>query len=1260
MNTILNRRELLSGASAAAIALGLPEQSDAWTHGSAVGGVNNNRVTINAPSSFLNIAKGFAFNIDPNNSSSDGYPITTPAGTLGGSGAMPAGYYGQTVWKFSGQGSMQTSGAMVVTSANANGTTSCIVELFGGTPTTLAPLQVFGNITILSQTNPRVAFTWGWLIQSISNNGSGLVRVTVQTNGFDNSGVANGSTVFITGTGITGLDNNSFVLSRASASAFDLTGSTFTSSSGVGGMAAYTPIPLNLNMYPSGTYGSGATQMSGLVLCKIADETDINNGLIVDSVLISKLQDLYNTGSRGNPGWLRFMDMVGVQTNFEADFSQRMPATYIGYAALRYPLGYWSGNVSWSSGDNYGCSDPSVTTWDSPNSVYFDNAVVQGLVNLNNIGTNPTLAIGAHPAKPIYNFGISIKTIKLWGPLPSAANQTITFTFTASWLSGLPGVVGTTRTLSYVTNTGASFTATVASGSSATFVVSGLSGGATLFPGNVFYGNSLPQGIQILSQSSGTTGSNGTYIATQPFNTGGVGLSCTIRDDTQSYDGATGLRDSLNQLWNGDPALSTAGMSFGNNGSDGLNTAAFRTPHAGALTISNTAGPTGFGASVGVLQPCTFSDNANFANTFRSTMAGSIVTGDVLHFTFTRADIPGGAETVSYTTNTSSNGPGGVPDSSLQNLVTNLVAQINGDGALQAVGIQSTTTGVPTANSFDLVFGQSPTISSFLGSITGSTLTVTLVNFGTIAAGAYLNNTGKLYVKILPFGTGGATGTGGVGTYALSVAPGNSSTGYWTGIPTGDGSVCNSWIGGGVVLTFSKISGSGTETATIGSAGTVKASFIYNYLLDGWLYRGPSGIIQSQPFEVIAEMCNRVGTHCWFCWGTHKGPLVTAVANFFATNLNPGLRFGTEIGNEVWNFSASGPYGQWLAFGSSLGFSSGGPGPIIYSYAALRLIQYTALGKAAWIAAGRSASDYWVHQPAAGFDLGTTNNFAVNQLNGTQLNASTNTTYATYGGLNGSGSSPSYNASPNRPVDITKTIGWAPYWNDLWFSSIGLAGMNGTVAQNAPWLQASLDFTNGLFSTAYTSLVNQFNQTTARSGGTADGNALGNGSYTNVNFCDVVFAANETLAAAYDADPVRSTLGPLNIFHYESGNQWAPTSPIGTPLNSVNATAISNLANTMTNLGWNVSPYTVSGTNNATEAATQVINMIQAWKFDATYKNLIKTYYYQHLVNASAGKGRETHPAQYGWAGDVWGIFPSDFHSATPYASYAAIKEWNA
>jgi hypothetical protein len=1173
---LISRREILSSTSAAALMLGMPQQLKASIDGSSE--LNNNRVTINAPSAFLNLAKGFSFTIDPNNASSDGYPIKTPSGTLGGNGSMPLKYYGQLVWKYSGQGSMQTGGAMLVTSGGAN-----IFELHGADSG-----AVFGNITILSKTNPRVVFQFGWKIQSIgagASNGTGgnLIRIRLSTNAFDASGVANGIVVNITGANPNTGANSEWTIQRADAQSFDLQGSTFTNEqASPAGTAVYAAQNLGLAMYPRGTF----SKMSNLVVCKLEDESAVDGGAINDTTLINQLKYLMNSGSRGNPGWIRFMDVIGAQTNFEGDFSQRMPVTFITYNALRFPSGYWTNTISWSAGDAYSCADPSVSVWSG--SAYIDNAVVQGFVDFNNIGPNPTLNVGGHGAKPIYNFTITTLTLKLWGNLPSAAGQTISISFQASWLNS-----GTAVTVNYK----------------------------------------------------------------------------TVKNDTLSFTGSTGLYANLNVAMAANSMLTNAGISFGNTGPDSLHsmtTISCRTPRAGPLTVTYVSGPTGLNATVGVLQPLTLSTDPNsglqYLNTLRTTMAGTIVPGDVLHFTFTRSDLSGGSHAVSYTTNTSSNGPGGVPDSSLQNLVINLVAQINADGNLQGAGIQVTSSNLPLAATFDVSQGPTLTVAIFAAYISGTNMTVSAMRSGTIAIGSFVNNGGAgggvaLYTRVVSQ-TSGTTGGAGVYVVSKSQTVGSAGSQYttWTGTPN-DGNDYDSWTGGGLSLSFTKVSGSGTETATIGSTGNYKASFIYNYLLDGWLLRGASGIIQSQPFEMIAEMCNRVGANCWFNWGTHKGAFVTAVADFFATNLNAGLKFGTEPGNEIWNFTASGPWGQWVTFGALLNFASGSNNPN-YSYAALRLIQYTALAKAAWTGAGRSASDFLVFQPSAGFDISVNGGFDKAQLQGQSLNASTNTVYATYGGLGG-GSAPSYTAARSRPVDITNAIGWAPYWSSPWWGFRGLIDINGTVLQNAPWLQASLDFTNGNTATAFTSLANQFNGTTVRSGGTTAGNMLGTGTYPSTNYCDKMMQTNETLAAHYDSYRVGAGLPKLAILHYEAGPQWAPSSDAGAGINSVNSTDIVNLANQMSLLGWAVSAYTVSGTNNATEAATQVINMIQAWKYDASYKNLIKNSYYQSLVNIS-GANREVHPAHYGYAKSTWGFFPGAFQQGNQYTSYDAVHEFNA
>lgn len=60
----------------------------------------------------------------------------------------------------------------------------------------------------------------------------------------------------------------------------------------------------------------------------------------------------------------------------------------------------------------------------------------------------------------------------------------------------------------------------------------------------------------------------------------------------------------------------------------------------------------------------------------------------------------------------------------------------------------------------------------FTGSVSGTTLTVSSVSNGALAATLFVNrgDTGASIATILPFGTGGTTGTGGTGTYALSAS----------------------------------------------------------------------------------------------------------------------------------------------------------------------------------------------------------------------------------------------------------------------------------------------------------------------------------------------------------------------------------------------------------------------------------------------------------------------------------------------------------
>jgi hypothetical protein len=141
----------------------------------------------------------------------------------------------------------------------------------------------------------------------------------------------------------------------------------------------------------------------------------------------------------------------------------------------------------------------------------------------------------------------------------------------------------------------------------------------------------------------------------------------------------------------------------------------------------------------------------------------------------------------------------------------------------------------------------------------------------------------------------------------------------------------------------------------------------------------------------------------------------------------------------------------------------------------------------------------------------------------------------------------------------------------------------------------------------------------------------------------------EDMLAQYSRPGPRT--GVLGAFAYESGPQFGLGGNLNAGTNGTAAGDISPLGTRMTDLGWNVSPYTVSGTNDRTEAATQVIQMMQAWKNDDSYKNMILTYFYDAQTDASPD--RVVVPSQYGYAGSNWGYFPNRI-TDTPYKNYDA------
>jgi hypothetical protein len=442
----------------------------------------------------------------------------------------------------------------------------------------------------------------------------------------------------------------------------------------------------------------------------------------------------------------------------------------------------------------------------------------------------------------------------------------------------------------------------------------------------------------------------------------------------------------------------------------------------------------------------------------------------------------------------------------------------------------------------------------------------------------------------------------------------------------------DSWAGGGLSLSWRS---TGLTTAIFGGGGGAKGTFIYSHLLDGWIWR-PGGMLQTVPFEYMVELCNAVGANCWFNWPINtRAQYITDVTNYFRVNLRADLKFGTEVGNEMWNFGQS-PWGRALAKGFCLGFSPGSNNPN-YSFAAARIKQYGDLTIAAWTSS-RPRSQLYLFNQSAIWDLGNTN---TSQFKGASLDAVANKVYGAHGGLGG-GPAQSYNVSPNRPVDICDALGIAPYWGSPWLAG-DVNYIKGTVSENAPLLQAAKDHALGHEDAAYTALSAQLYGTVARSSG-------GAGGITFTYYMSKVYPQLESIVASFDSGRSRK----MSVIHYEGGPQFG----VGNINNGTNdaVTDVPGLAAKIKALGWEVSAYTVSGSNDATEMAAHIVGMIYKFKFSEHFKALYKQGYADIVA---AHPSREAMGAQYGYDQCQWGLFPRGYGGAH-YSSYDAIHEFNS
>jgi hypothetical protein len=205
------------------------------------------------------------------------------------------------------------------------------------------------------------------------------------------------------------------------------------------------------------------------------------------------------------------------------------------------------------------------------------------------------------------------------------------------------------------------------------------------------------------------------------------------------------------------------------------------------------------------------------------------------------------------------------------------------------------------------------------------------------------------------------------------------------------------------------------------------ATYVYDSVLDAVLYTS-GGVSLAPPLEAQVQLANRVNANFWYnipTWAVDD--YVTNAANLIYSNLNTNLKFEVEYSNEMWN---SGQYAFFWATARAQALSLGSsPGALDYQGLRLRQIHGNLLPASSWSSAMSRLERLYMFQGGTGFGDTSISGF----MNGQFLISPGTSAYQTFVG----GSAVNYNKAPNRPIDFTDTIGYAPYAQGL-----GLGGQS--------------------------------------------------------------------------------------------------------------------------------------------------------------------------------------------------------------------------
>jgi hypothetical protein len=223
---------------------------------------------------------------------------------------------------------------------------------------------------------------------------------------------------------------------------------------------------------------------------------------------------------------------------------------------------------------------------------------------------------------------------------------------------------------------------------------------------------------------------------------------------------------------------------------------------------------------------------------------------------------------------------------------------------------------------------------------------------------------------------------------------------------SGGAKLITNCVGGAVGVLYGDVITAGSGT------------FTYNSVLDSVLYCW-HGISNAVPLEAQVQLANLVNANFWYnipTWASND--FVTNTANTIYSNLNTNLKLIVEWANEIFN-NVQGQTFYAAQMGTALGLTT--INAFDYSgFQSLRVRQINGnlLPASSWSAAMSRLERLYCFQ--GGYP---STQFNADPMSGIALISPGTTAYQNYVG----GSSVDYNTYPNRPIDFTESICYAPY-----------------------------------------------------------------------------------------------------------------------------------------------------------------------------------------------------------------------------------------